>query len=76
MNAPFIKVFKHGVSCLDSMPKYFNLLKEEAVKDLDKYPKSITKAIRYIKQDAPIEQLEEIRNLVNYAIWKRKLKSE
>ncbi|WP_169816036.1 hypothetical protein [Peribacillus kribbensis] len=46
------------------------------MKDLDKYPKSITKAIRYIKQDAPIEQLEEIRNLVNYAIWKRKLKSE
>ncbi|WP_409290502.1 hypothetical protein [Peribacillus sp. SCS-37] len=44
------------------------------MKELDKYPKSIAKAVRYIKQDAPAEQLEEIKNLINQAIWKRKLK--
>ncbi|MFD0829853.1 hypothetical protein ACT8ZR_30205 [Neobacillus sp. M.A.Huq-85] len=34
----------------------------------DKYPKSIKKAIRYIKQDAPKDQLEEIKKLIEYAI--------
>lgn len=38
---------------------------------LDDQPKSIKKAIRYIKQDASIEQLKEIEKLVNYAIQKR-----
>jgi hypothetical protein len=35
------------------------------------YPKSIKKAVRYIKQDASIEQLEEIKKIVIYAIKKR-----
>ncbi|MGG1629506.1 hypothetical protein [Rossellomorea sp. NRS-1567] len=38
---------------------------------LDDQPKSIKKAIRYIKQDASKEQLEEIRKLLDYAIYKR-----
>jgi hypothetical protein len=39
--------------------------------NLDIYPKSIKKAVRYIKQDASIEQLEEIKKIVNLAIKKR-----
>ncbi|RBP03138.1 hypothetical protein [Rossellomorea aquimaris] len=38
---------------------------------LDEQLKSIKKAIRYIKQDASKEQLEEIRKLLDYAIYKR-----
>lgn len=41
------------------------------MKEIDQYPKSITKAIRYIKQDAPREQLEEIKKLIDYAITRR-----
>ncbi|MEH7014757.1 hypothetical protein V7087_28810 [Neobacillus niacini] len=39
--------------------------------NLDICPKSIKKAIRFIKQDASIEQLEEIKKIVNYAIKRR-----
>jgi hypothetical protein len=42
--------------------------------NLDKYPKSIKKAIRYIKQDASKEQLEEIRKLIENAIERRTLR--
>ena len=41
------------------------------MKNFDQYPKSIKKAVRYIKQDATKEQLEEIRKLIDYAIKKR-----
>ena len=41
------------------------------MKEVDQYPKSIAKAIRYIKQDAPKDQLEEIRKLIDYAISRR-----
>ncbi|WP_171016917.1 hypothetical protein [Pseudalkalibacillus caeni] len=41
------------------------------MKELDNYPKSLTKAIRYIKQDAPPDKLKEIQKIVNYAIEKR-----
>nr|WP_263325063.1 hypothetical protein [Neobacillus sp. Marseille-Q6967] len=39
--------------------------------NIDKYPKSIKKAVRFIKQDATKEQLEEFRKLINYAIKKK-----
>ena len=35
--------------------------------------KSIKKAVRYIKQEAPKEQLEEIRKLIDYAIKRRSM---
>ncbi|MDQ0217498.1 hypothetical protein [Peribacillus cavernae] len=38
---------------------------------LDSHPKSIKKAIRYIKQDASKEQLIEIKKLLDYAIKTR-----
>jgi hypothetical protein len=38
------------------------------MKELERFPKSIKKAIRYIKQDASKEQLEEIQKLIEYAI--------
>ncbi|MDQ0198792.1 hypothetical protein [Neobacillus ginsengisoli] len=44
------------------------------MKNIDHYPKSIKKAIRYIKQDATKEQLEEIRQLIENAIKLRSLK--
>lgn len=46
------------------------------MKNFDQYPKSIKKAVRYIKQDASKEQLEEIRKLIDYAIRKRSLNLE
>lgn len=41
---------------------------------IDNYPKSIKKAVRYIKQDAPKDQLEEIRRLIEHAINLRRMK--
>ncbi|MCI2252748.1 MULTISPECIES: hypothetical protein [unclassified Domibacillus] len=38
---------------------------------LDYYPKSIKKAVRYMKQDASREELLEIRDLINNAIINR-----
>jgi hypothetical protein len=38
---------------------------------LDYHPKSIKKAIRYIKQDASKEQLMEIKEILDYAIATR-----
>jgi hypothetical protein len=38
-------------------------------------PKSIKKTVRYIHQDAPIEHLKDIQNLLNQAIYQR-LKKE
>jgi hypothetical protein len=46
------------------------------MKEFDQLPKSIKKAIRYIQQDAPVEQLEEIQKLIERAIQKRKLTNE
>jgi len=45
------------------------------MKNIDNYPKSIKKAVRYIKQDAPKDQLEEIRKLIENAIRLRSIKS-
>lgn len=39
--------------------------------DFNDYPKSIKKAVRFIKQDAPIEQFEELKILIEYALVKR-----
>lgn len=38
---------------------------------LDYYPKSIKKAVRYMKQDASREQLLEIKDLINNTIINR-----
>ena len=46
------------------------------MKNFDQYPKSIKKAVRYIKQDATKDQLEEIRKLIDYAIKKRSFNFE
>lgn len=39
--------------------------------NIDKFPKSIKKAVRYIKQDANKEQLLEISRLIEKAIEQR-----
>ena len=41
--------------------------------NIDQFPKAIKKAVRYIKQDAPIEQLQEIKRLLERTIEKRML---
>ncbi|MCM3771777.1 hypothetical protein M3225_15010 [Priestia aryabhattai] len=43
---------------------------------MDKFeslPKSVKKAVRYIRQDANLEQLQSIKILVNRTIEKRKV---
>jgi hypothetical protein len=45
------------------------------MKKFDELPKAIKKTIRYIKQDAPIEHLENLRKLLNEAINQRLNKS-
>ncbi|WHZ55749.1 hypothetical protein [Metabacillus hrfriensis] len=39
----------------------------------DHYPKSLKKMVRYIKQDASLEQLNEIKKLIDVSIYKRSL---
>ena len=43
------------------------------MKELDKFPKSIKKAVRYMKQDATREQLEEIKKIIDFVIQRRSL---
>ncbi|MBY0029973.1 hypothetical protein V7079_20135 [Priestia megaterium] len=45
------------------------------MKKFDELPKSVKKTIRYISQDASIEDLAKIQQLVNQAIEQRKKKS-
>lgn len=45
------------------------------MKKFNDLPKSVKKTIRYIKQDASMEDLTKIQQLVNYAIEQRKKKS-
>lgn len=44
------------------------------MKEIDKFPKSIKRAVRYIKQDASKEQMEEIKKLIDYAIKLRSVR--
>lgn len=74
-----IKVLKDVFFQKVHILKHFTLTPLKGVlimKNLDHYPKSIKKAVRYIKQDATKEQLEEIRRLIDYAIQRRNLKLE
>jgi len=37
------------------------------MKDIDQLPKSIKKAVRYIKHQAPEDKLHEIKKIIDYA---------
>ncbi|MBT2721997.1 hypothetical protein ACE198_23345 [Neobacillus sp. KR4-4] len=39
--------------------------------NIDRFPKSIKKAVRYIKQEATKDQLEDIKRLIDNAIKQR-----
>ncbi|MFD2214003.1 hypothetical protein [Metabacillus endolithicus] len=41
------------------------------MKDFDRYPKVMKKLLRYIKQDASIDQLEQFKKELDYAIQRR-----
>lgn len=58
----------------EQINKDFIILRSVNMKEIDKFPKLIKKAVRYIKQDASKEQLEEIRKLIDYAIKLRSVR--
>ncbi|MBM7604660.1 hypothetical protein JOC75_002663 [Metabacillus crassostreae] len=41
------------------------------MKEFDQFPKAMKKLVRYIKQDASIEQLELFKRELDFAIQKR-----
>jgi hypothetical protein len=41
------------------------------MKDFDQFPKAMKKLVRYIKQDASIDQLEQFKRILDYTIEKR-----
>lgn len=41
------------------------------MKEFDQFPKAMKKLMRYIKQDASIDQLEQFKRVLDYAIEKR-----
>jgi hypothetical protein len=43
---------------------------------VDHYPKSLKKAIRYLKQEAPLEQLDEFKQSLERVIQLRTLKTK
>jgi 2'-5' RNA ligase len=57
-------------------PKFKFFKGDITLKTLDQYPKSIKKAIRYIKQEAKKEELKEIQRLIERAIELRSLRAE
>lgn len=42
------------------------------MKQFDQLPKNVKKTIRYIKQDASLEQLVIIQKMLNQAIYRKK----
>jgi hypothetical protein len=67
---------KHKSGDLSPEPGIYSCLtKGDEMNNFKTMPKSIKKTIRYIHQDAPIEHLKEIQNLLNQAINQR-LKEE
>ncbi|MFC0236525.1 hypothetical protein ACFFJJ_09550 [Fictibacillus phosphorivorans] len=42
------------------------------VNNFDEYPKSIKKVVRYIKQDAPLDQLNELEIILSKTIQHRR----
>jgi hypothetical protein len=46
------------------------------MKEFDKLPKSVKKAVRYIKQDAGQDQLEMIKKYVDQALSQRMYQKE
>jgi hypothetical protein len=42
------------------------------VNNFDEYPKSIKKVVRYIKQDAPLDQLKELEIILAKTIQHRR----
>jgi hypothetical protein len=43
---------------------------------LDQYPKSLKKAIRYLKQEASLEQLDEFRKMIDRVIHNRTVRNK
>ncbi|MGM7721154.1 hypothetical protein [Metabacillus sp. Hm71] len=41
------------------------------MKEFDQFPKVMKKLVRYIKQDASLDQLEQFKKVLDYAIEKR-----
>jgi hypothetical protein len=52
----------------------FFIRRGKVLRQFEDYPKSIKKAIRYIKQDAKKDELNEIKKIVERAIELRFLK--
>lgn len=50
------------------------VMNKQKIKKFNELPKSIKKTVRYINQDASIEDLKEIEKLISLAIEKRKKK--
>ena len=42
------------------------------MKKFDRYPKAFKKTIRYIKQEASLQQLEDMEKLIRFFISERK----
>jgi hypothetical protein len=43
---------------------------------VDHFPKSLKKAIRYLKQEAPLEQLDDFKQTIERVIQLRMLKTK
>jgi 2'-5' RNA ligase len=74
LDARFIKKLSYVSLKKEHIRKFFK--GEITLKNLDQYPKSIKKAIRYIKQEAKKEELKEIQRLIERAIELRSLRAE
>ncbi len=46
------------------------------MRNIDHYPKTFKKTIRYIRQDATLEQLEGMKKILNYYIHSRRKELE
>jgi hypothetical protein len=74
LDARFIKKLSYVGLKKEHVRKFFK--GEIILKSIDQYPKSIKKAIRYIKQEAKKEDLKEIQMLIERAIEIRSLRVE
>lgn len=71
LNAHIIKIITYMSRFARYIGNYFIKKEPETMKEFDQFPKAMKKLVRYIKQDASIDQLEQFKRVLDYAIEKR-----
>lgn len=71
LNAQIIKMITYNSGNTRIIGNHFISKELKGMKEFDQLPKALKKLIRYIKQDASMNQLEQFKKVLDYTIEKR-----